>query len=82
MFGTRHPRSIKLVNGVVTSVCTEVAFRTPSTGRTNSFSLKYEYSHVNDDAFKIHIPKIVQEQAAKFKFVLPQESANIIYDKE
>lgn len=82
LFGTRKARSIKLVNGVVESISQQTFHYTSGTNSRNSSSYKYEYSHVNDDSFKLHIPKIAQEQAEKLKFVLPQESANIIYDKE
>lgn len=82
LFGTRKARSIKLVNGVVESISQQTFHYTSGTNSRNSSSYKYEYSHVNDDSFKLHIPKIAQEQAEKLKFILPQESANIIYDKE
>lgn len=65
LFGMRKARSIKLVNGVVESISQQTFHYTSGTNSRNSSSYKYEYSHVNDDSFKLHIPKIALEEAEK-----------------
>lgn len=78
-FGTRYARCIAVEKGVLKYICTEEA-KSYVDGKTTLSKWKKLYDKVNDDEFKIHIPNYVREYADGVGFVLPKDSANIVYD--
>ena len=81
MIGARHGHCLVVKDGKIHYAVAHYMQKYTSEVGYSHRNYKHTYTHVDDDEIKIVFSREFVENAAKAKFVLPQPSVNIIYEK-
>lgn len=82
VIGARYARCIKLKDGIIEYITEQEPYGRTRKGNIMCSNYKYIYNSVNDDNFKVYVPKYVWEYSDKHKFVFPKKCDNICVEEQ